>query len=147
MSVRWDASDCEAQLAADKLHQFSDERNKYRDMRDSLIYALLTTKFPKGNWEITDSNWKEIYKRINILEKTTYAWRSRETGNGVYKEVFFTPAEIFSMIGLRVNAGNQTTGQFMKQVWSMADGHATNDIQSFEADYMQGQLDLEKKNG
>ena len=124
MAVHWDCSECQAYAdakaaddAADTEKGESDEWQAFAVMRESLIWALLSAKFPPGSWKITEKNWKEVFKRINMLERATEAWRTKPDAERKRRiPVYFKPDEIRSMIGMSVNAGDQTDRQFDKML-------------------------------
>ena len=121
MSITWDCSECAAHHTAKEAAMSSGEFNKhnevwsdYCDLREALIWALIAVRFPdKSSWQITEKNWEEVYKRLYILERTDHAYRSYFVGEGEpNNEVYFSPEEIHSMIGMKVNAGNLSTAKF-----------------------------------
>lgn len=119
MSVNWNATKCPAQVEANEFPKDSDQLKDYVNMRDSLIWALLVTGFPpKSPWVITEANWRTLYKRIAILERVVGVYRLKWNEQTGWKkcEIYFTPADIQSMIGLSVNAGNRTDAEFRKYI-------------------------------
>jgi hypothetical protein len=112
MSIRWDCSDTAAFDAVSEHDADSDKWRDYCNLRDSVIYAMLVVGFPaKSEWKITNSNWKEVYARLHMYERGTYAWRTLNL-----EPVYFTPDEIKSLVGLEVNAGNKTDAEFTKSL-------------------------------
>ena len=136
MSVTWQCTDCEAYIKAKEFDDDSTEWNTFARMRESLIWIMLVVKFPpKGSWAISDDNWKEIYTRINMFETARGAYRSNTNMDADIIDIFFTPAEIFSMINLQVNAGHQTSLQFAKDLADRMRDDAERDIGKFERQY------------
>lgn len=125
MSVNWQDSTSPARLKAIAAAKVSGEfdpavptwRN-YADLRESLIYALLVTGFPpRSAWAITEGNWQELFKRLHMVERVGGCRRVYNNGNRASREVFFTPEEVKSMIGLEVNAGNKSDTEFKRYLW------------------------------
>ncbi len=129
MSVRWDSFNTAAYDAAKEHGAESDEWKNFSAMRDSVIYAMLVVGFPaKSEWKITNSNWKEIYARLHMYERGTYAWRTASTDSGRFEPVYFTPDEIKSLVGLEVNAGNKTDAQFTKTLMTAMRQNASDAV-------------------
>ena len=134
MSVNWDCSKCEGYHAAKEFGDDSPEWITFADMRESLIWILLVTKFPpKSGWSITEKNWEEIYTRIVAVEKVSDAYRiySPAEDETEVKKIYFTPDEIHSMIGFSVNAGNSSKTEFMKWMYKRATQNAEYDLKDF----------------
>lgn len=135
MSVNWNCSTCPAYIEADKHDEDSKEWREFVNLRESLIWGLLITGYPvKSEWAITDDNWREIFTRLNMVERVSGAYRSyhREKSEGGVKYVFFTPAEVKSMIGLRVNAGNKSNREFSNWIEKRLREEAGRKITRFE---------------
>lgn len=131
MSVRWDAGKTEAHKQADKHDEDSKEWREFCALRESLIYAMLVIGFPLGSeWKITNSNWKQVFKRLHMFERATYSWRSMSDKKGNIERVYFTPDEIKSMVGLEVNAGSKSDAEFNKMVIKAMTENATKAIDS-----------------
>ena len=124
MAVHWQDSTSPARIKALAAAEASGEFDPkvptwdiYCDLREALIWALLSVGFPKDSpWEITEKNWQKIYVRLNILEKANGCRRIYNNGTHKSREVFFTPQEIESMVGLSVNAGNKSDAEFKKNM-------------------------------
>lgn len=134
MSVNWDSSACAAHHKALKAAMVSNEFDntvkewdEYTDLRDALIWALLIVKFPaKSEWKITQGNWEEIYLRLHILEIIGKPYRiysvpdkddPTKASTTDRRKVYFSPEEIFSMIGLAVNAGNLSKAKYQSYIY------------------------------
>ncbi len=125
MSVTWEDSTSTARLkaiaAAEESGEFDPDNltwREYADLREALIMALLSTGFPpRSAWAITESNWQQVFKRLQILESTGGCYRIYNNGNKPSRSVFFTPEEVRSMIGLEVNAGNKSDTEFKNTIW------------------------------
>jgi len=114
--LNWTCSNCAAYDEAKGFDAESDEWMAFVNLREALIYALLATKFPpKSAWKITADNWKNVFKRLRMLEEVIGPYR----GMGD-RSMNFTAEEVHSMIGLEVNAGNQTDLEFAKTILAMA---------------------------
>lgn len=151
MSVSWNAGDTSAHKIARKAANASGEFDptvkeweEYTDLREALIWALLIVKFPPNSgWGITESNWREIYSRLYILEHATdncyrvYNVPDKDdptrAGRDVRK-VYFTPAEIHSMIGMTVNAGNLSSAKFKTYIWNRLQEIPSNKLERFDAE-------------
>lgn len=129
MSVNWQDTDSPARIkalaAAEASGEFDCEVptwDIYCDLREALIWALLITGFPpKSGWGITEKNWEQVYKRLYVVERIGAIGCYRRYNNGRYnstRDMYFTPQEVKSMIGLSVNAGNKTDAEFRKYVIS-----------------------------
>ena len=116
MSVSWNCSDCPAYLEAKQHDEDSQEWREFANLREALIWALLVTGYPpKSEWAINETNWETIYRRLWMIEKLSGAYRQSWKDEEI-TDHFFTPEEVRSMIGLRVNAGNKSDAEFMKWV-------------------------------
>ena len=124
MSVNWKDDSSPARLYAYAAAHVSGEFDCtvptwdiYCDLREAMIWALLITGFPsKSQWAITESNWKQVYKRLYVLERTRGCYRRYNNGHHKVREMYFTPAEVRSMIGLEVNAGNKSDAEFKNHI-------------------------------
>lgn len=65
-----------------------------------------------GMDRITDTNADEVYARFAFMEKQSGAWRQTNDK----QPVFLTPAEIHSMIGLKVNVMKETEAQWARRI-------------------------------
>ena len=139
MSVNWQDSTSPARLKAYAAAHASGEFDHtvptwdiYCDLREALIWALLAVKFPpRSPWEITESNWQEIYRRLQIMESVGGCSRRYNNGDGPTRNMWFTPQEIESMIGLRVNAGNASDAEFKKMIFKRLEESATSKLESW----------------
>ena len=110
MSVTYNYGTCEAYLAAKEHEDDSGEWRDFTLLLSTMVMMLLVVKFPKDSeWGITDSNWRDVFSRFRRFEIVDGAWRYLQK-----QPRKITPQEVRSMIGLRVNAGNQTQAQFEK---------------------------------
>jgi len=122
MSLNWETGKCAAYKKAKaakmaleivkpdaKVDDINEEcgMSDFIALRDTLVWATLHTKFPKGAWGITEANWQEMFVRFAIHEKLYGAGRRSSE-----QEWYITPEEVQSMIGLSTNAGNYTDKQF-----------------------------------
>jgi hypothetical protein len=136
MSVNWQDSDSEARKYAYAAAMESGEFDCsgttwgiYCDLREALIWTLLLTGFPtRSEWAITEGNWSEMYCRLHILEKVNGCYRTYNNGDKASREVFFTPEEVKSMIGLSVNAGNKSAADFRTYISQRLEADATNSL-------------------
>jgi hypothetical protein len=148
MSVNWQDSTSPARLKAVEAAHVSGEFDPtvptwsiYADLREALIYALLITGFPprsktcKGNWAITEDNWQQLFIRLSILEKVRGCYRVYNNGTKKSRKMFFTPAEIKSMIGLSVNAGNLTDAAFNKRIMFALSEESKSKLDQFISPY------------
>lgn len=136
MPVNWECSKCAAykvaRSIAEKNGEFdskTEEWIEFADLREALIWALLVVKFPpKSVWAITEQNWQTIYKRLYMLEKVGGAYRSYMNKDDVY----FSPEEIHSMIGFRVNAGSMSDAEYKKYIYTVLSRDAETNLVSYE---------------
>lgn len=122
MSVNWECTDCQAYKDAMAFDEDSKEWVEFVGMRDSMIYATLVTGYPKGEWAITQKNCHEMFRRMNIVEQVFGAYRRGAIKDGTgnvdgFKPVYFTYAEVRSMIGLHTNAGTKTDVAFRSHIY------------------------------
>ena len=151
MSVNWSCGNCEAHKIAHKAAMVSGEFDytvkewdEYTDLRESLIWALLVTKFPANDcWSISEKNWKEVYIRLHQLEKVRGSYRiysvpseDDPTKIDVNKKrtLYFTPSEVHSMIGMEVNAGNLSDAKWKTLLHKMLKEDATMSLNRWEKD-------------
>lgn len=74
-----------------------------------ICYGLLAV----GISEITAKNAATAYARLTFLERLTgHSWRSQDDGTPVW----ITPAEVRSLIGLKVNANDETDAEWNKRM-------------------------------
>ena len=112
MSLDWNSSECAEYQRVKALKDAADgnecpEWEDFALLRESAVWATLITGFPKGQWCITEENWREMFRRFNLYEMMRGAMR---TING--EDTFFTPAEVRKLIGLTTNAGNTSDAKF-----------------------------------
>jgi hypothetical protein len=140
MSVNSESGECaaykkahEAACVSGEFDHTVKEWDEFYDLREALIWALLITKFPHNSrWKITEKNWEEIYQRLYILEKVNGAYRSYFMGNDKpNRKVYFTPEEIYSMIGMSVNAGNLTTAKYKTYIYKELNDRAIRKLDEF----------------
>ena len=140
MSVNWEDTSSPARLKAHAAANASGEFDHtvptwdiYCDLREALIWALLITGFPaKSEWEITDSNWGELYNRLQILERVNGCYRRYNNGTHKTRDMFFTPEELKSMVGLSVNAGNKSDAEFRKYIMEQLNNSSKFKLDSFK---------------
>lgn len=131
MSLNWDTSECEryqklkaahlARVAAnleasDKEVEFESGMLEFIELRDAVVWGTLCTRYPPGPWKITEENWKEMFTRLLTYEKLYGAMRKKSLGGFESMDIFFTPEEIRSLIGLTTNVGNYTNRQFWAEI-------------------------------
>jgi len=114
MSLDWDSSSCAEYQRVKALKDAAEgdettcpEWHEFVSLRESAVWTSLFTGFPKGTWSITEENWHEMFRRFNLYERVRGATRGQR---GV--PLYFTPAEVRKLIGLRTNAGNKTDAKF-----------------------------------
>lgn len=141
MAVNWDCAECAAHHSAlakaNESGEFDHtvkEWDEYTDLREALIWALLITKFPANSkWKITENNWEETYRRLHALERVNGCYREYFMGKDEpVRKVYFTPAEIHSMIGMKVNAGNQSLATWKTYLHKQFAMRADNEINKFK---------------
>jgi len=143
MSVNWEDKTSPARLYAIAAAEADGEFNPdvptwgiYADLREALIWALLITGFPtKSAWQITESNWQQLYKRLSILERINGCYRIYNNGDHATRSVWFTPEEIRSMVGLSVNAGNKSDAEFKKYIFGKLMERAEENLRDLDDPY------------
>ena len=155
MAVNWDCGDCaahhkamEAAMVSGEFDYTVKEWDEFTDLREALIWALLVTKFPdKSSWKITEKNWKEVYVRLNILEKVRSCYRiysvpdkndPTKASRTEKRKVYFSPEEVHSMIGMAVNAGNTTDRKFQCTIYNMLREGADRSLEAYEKEQGDG---------
>lgn len=132
MSVSWKDDCSPARKKAEASGDFSDDNAvwmEYVDLRESLIWALLRTGFPpRSQWAITEDNWQQLYIRLQILESVGACYRSYNNGDKPPRDVYFTPEEVRSMVGLEVNAGSKSDAEFKNTIWKMLNESANDKL-------------------
>ena len=132
MAINWDCGETTAHKHAHEAACVSGEFDYteptcdvFTDLREALIWGLIAVGFPsKSPWQITEKNWQVIYKRLHIYEATQGCKRIYNNGSRKAREVYFTPPEIKSMIGMKVNAGNKSDTVFKNFILKRLDEEA-----------------------
>lgn len=73
---------------------------------------------------ITEKNAEEVFKRVNMVETVSGAYRTIAGGG----KVFFTLAEVKSLIGLSTNASAKTALQFDKGIMRILKENASQEL-------------------
>ncbi len=138
MSVNWQCGECEAYKEAKKFDEESDEWKTFCNLRYTLAMILVGTEFPTGPWIITKENWEAVFTRVHIWEQVLGSMRvgmgiDSDTEKETKYDIFFTPEEIYSMIGFGVNAGNKTDAKFKLHVYQVMERKAQVEIQKYFA--------------
>ena len=136
MSLDWQDSTSPARIkalaAAHKSGEFDSTVptwDIYCDLRNSIIWALLATGFPaRSEWAITEGNWPEVFCRLQIYEAVHGCQRTYNNGDLASREMFYTPEEIRSLIGLSVNVGNKTAAEFRKHIFMRLEDRAKQQL-------------------
>ena len=162
MPVTWEAGDTAAHKSAHKAacaagefdHEVP-EWTAYYHLRESLINALLIVQFPHDStWGITEENWEETFTRLYVYEQTNECCRrffveDPDNPGKVHpterRVVWFTPEEVRSMIGLRVNAGCMTNTQFATKIINDLRRDAAGSITRFKRNLNKGEVTDERK--
>lgn len=79
-------------------------RLKWHPVTDALTWATMTI----GINEITEKNWKDFYRRLNLYESLNGTFLTSFKG-----QRFITPLEVYTNIGLSTNASKKTEKQFL----------------------------------
>ena len=140
MPVTWDCGECQAYIDAVAALPETDDDSKYdtkdwtrfADLREALIWGLLAVGFPAGSWKITEKNWREVYKRLHIMEIVGGVYRSYYRKDKPNKDVYFSASEVHSMIGLSVNAGNKSKAEFKKMIMNKLEDKAKYRLDTFD---------------
>ncbi len=125
MSLNWKDNDSPARVKALAAAHASGEFDHtvptwdiYCDLRDTMIWALLMTGFPaRSEWAINEGNWQEVYCRLQVLETVIGCQRRYNNGDLASREMFYTPEEVRSLVGLAVNVGNKSNAEFRKDMF------------------------------
>jgi hypothetical protein len=105
MSLNYDTRNCNPPLPTD-------------DNDASLKYVLEMGTMSTGIPSITVENYKEVWLRVNALERMEGCWLLRSDG----KSEFITLPQIKRWIGMSTNASPMTRTQFMKRLSRGMDG-------------------------
>ena len=100
MALNWDVSEVE---------NHNELFKENGDMKSPYSSILLST-MSVGINRITQKNWEQFYKRINLLEKVfgCYHYINAEPN-------YITEEDVKRLIGLHTNAAPKTKNQFLKQ--------------------------------
>lgn len=140
MSLDWQDSTSPARVKALAAAEASGEFDHtvptwdiYCDLRNSVIWALLITGFPaRSEWAITEKNWTEVYCRLQILETVLGCQRRYNNGaDNPTRDMYFTPEEIKSLVGLRVNVGNKSHAEFRNEMFERLETTAKSKLDNF----------------
>lgn len=157
MPVRWEAGDTAAHQSAHKAAhttgEFDSENpewSAYYHLREALINVLLIVQFPADStWAITEKNWEEMFTRVYIYEHMNDCCRrffveDPDNPGKVHpterREEWFTPEEIHSMIGLRVNAGGMSDTKFANKMIKILRHDAAGSIARFKRNLNKGEV-------
>jgi len=82
--------------------------DKFNTLLETAVFLCMSL----GMSSITKKNYKEWYRRIWLWEAVQGA--ARTSGEG--KEVFFTEAEVYRLVGLKTNAEHWPRGKFTTSI-------------------------------
>lgn len=100
---------------------------KWWHRTQSLVWLCLSVDM-QG---ITESNWKEFYKRVNIYQKMV---------NESKPEDEITPLEVFMHIGLATNVVTKPFGEWMAKVSKLLDEDNKNEYINAGRKYLESNL-------
>jgi hypothetical protein len=75
---------------------------------NALIWATMAVQMG----EITQRNFEEFYRRLNIIESKNGTFLNRPGADGEYEPYFITKADVVKRIGLRTNVGITSKSHF-----------------------------------
>lgn len=103
MPLTWDARECDL--------DFDDEDEAV------ITQTIVFLTMPVAIGHIKESNWKDFWTRVYILQKLHGAFMYRDGDN-----YFLTPKDIHRRIGLRTNVGSpETNSQWRKRIFESID--------------------------
>lgn len=111
------------------------QRNEFYRAQYTVMMALVGCRFPTdsgGNWAITEKNWKKVFMRLHTWEHLFGAFRQDRSMDGPPKDIWITPKEVHSLVGMTVNAGTETDTQFKKHVWEIQQRQAQDALNAYE---------------
>ena len=96
---------------------------------------MLVTGFPSQSpWKITEDNWEALFIRLQIMEAMQGCQRRYNNGDRKAREMFFTHAELKSMIGLAMKAGNKSDAEYKESCWQYLNKEARGKLHPSEHD-------------
>lgn len=87
---------------------YPDDKHRYNPVTEVLIFAAL----PCGFNEITEKNWRQVARRIDLYERTFGTFLTSPNG----RPVFIDEDHVKRHIGMRTNASTLTEAQFKKKM-------------------------------
>lgn len=109
MPLTWDATKVEAWDAIDPA------------LKTSVDFMLMSV----GIGEITEDNVEKFYRRVNIMEKATGAFRFQTDENSVTSPLYLSPDEARSLIGYRANISPMTDAKFRAHLFNIHERFTT----------------------
>ena len=100
MPLTWDARECDTDLED--------------DWDNILTHSVVLLTMPIGMRAITESNWKEFYKRVYVWQQMNGQLLQHEG-----KKYNIEPLDIYRRIGLRTNSRVMTKTQFIRAMGNM----------------------------
>lgn len=101
MPLNWNVAKCENYM------EFFNEEENMKQPYSSIVMATMIV----GMNEITEQNYEQFYKRINLAERVGGCYVFTDG-----KPSYITLEEVKRMIGLHTNASRLTAMQFLKRI-------------------------------
>lgn len=89
----------------------------WSEVEDALKTSIDFILMGIGFGTITEANAAEVFRRTNILERATGAFRQHLPEVGKPEQVFVTPDEVRSLIGYSVNVSQKSKAQFKNDLF------------------------------
>jgi hypothetical protein len=130
MSLNWDISGVKNHAV---LSIHPDDREKaaanpdgtYRlnPVTNALIWGTMTIDIG----QITEKNWKEVYRRIRAYERLVGAINQYYKPDGTHYPRYVTAQDVYDHIGLRTNVATRTSAQWASRLLHMTDADVEAD--------------------
>jgi hypothetical protein len=129
MALNFDFSGCAEEVKGDALYHEVEEHGEKVErlvpVADALVWLSMFVGYPKkdvkrgikGDWAISEDNYKEYAKRIAIYEKCFGALLMKEDKeSGELSERPILEEDVKKYIGLRSNGGSKSRAEFNKDI-------------------------------
>lgn len=105
----------------------------HRDSNQLAMSSMLALNMTNiGMRNVSDSNWKEVFRRIHILEHATYpSLQTHSTApyaGDLYEPYYYKPQDINRRIGLKTNATVMSNDKFNRHVMRILSSNALREL-------------------
>jgi len=90
------------------------DEGELSNLTESLIWGTMAI----GIGSITEKNWREVYFRTFLWERTVGAYRKTTNKDGVLASCYVTAEDIQAHIGLSTNVSKESDAKFYKKLKS-----------------------------